>query len=37
MRHILCVSLQMEFIILVLCKSVVDEYLGCFYQQRAVG
>lgn len=37
MRHIFCVSLQMEFIILVLSKPVVDEYLGCFYQQSAMG
>lgn len=37
MKHILCVSLQMEFIILVLSKSVVAEYLSCFYQQRAMG
>lgn len=37
MRHIFCVLLQMEFIILVLSKPVVDEYLGFFYQQSAMG
>lgn len=37
MRHIFCVSLQKEFITLVLSQSEVGEFVGCFYQESATG